>query len=490
MKLPTVFSSIIFAWIHSVNTQPTPREPTNFTLTGHITPDQIFSFVYVPFNVSAEVTSMYVLQNYSFKGAGNSLDLGVFDPHGVAPINSETGFSGSRGWSGGFRNKFTISASDATPGYNAGPLLPGTWNVVLGPYATNRSGIDWTLDVSLSYSPLDSPPWTPSLAPIYKEPTPPTTPRKWLRGDFHMHTIYSDGRYLPSEHIAHAISYDLDFIFFSEHNTDSGNNNIGRWIPANASNLLIGRAIEVTTRHGHWQAIGLERSQQVEWRYTNSSGDTGFVDAATQVRGSGGLVSINHPFQNCSRCDWTLDWEHNDAIEVWNGRFDPLDEVAVQFWQGELATGKKLTALGGSDAHSPPDINGLPTTVVRVTGEKSQASIVEAVKRGRVYLVEGPGMDIDFGVVYGNGDRATRRAEIGDVVHKADLGVDAYASFSATGFEAARACFVSEKGYFQNVSLVDAQRIQQNVAGMDFVRVEIRDGSDTLLGLTNPVYFE
>ncbi|KIW92433.1 uncharacterized protein Z519_07417 [Cladophialophora bantiana CBS 173.52] len=490
MKSSIFLSSALFAWTRHANAQSALREPTNFTLTGHITPDQIFSFVYVPFNVSAEVTSIYVLQNYSFKGAGNSLDLGVFDPHGIAAINSETGYSGSRGWSGGFRNNFTISASDATPGYNAGPLLPGTWNIVLGPYATNRSGIDWALDISLGYSPNSSPLWTPSLAPIYKEPLPSTTPWEWLRGDFHMHTIYSDGRYLPNEHIAHAISYDLDFIFFSEHNTDSGNNNIGHWILANASNLLIGRAIEVTTRHGHWQAIGLEGSQQVEWRYTNSSNDMGFVDAATQVHGSGGLVSINHPFQNCSRCDWTLDWDHNDAIEVWNGRFDPLDEVAVKFWQSELAQGKKLTALGGSDAHSSPDINGLPTTVVRATGEKSQASIVEGVKRGRVYLVEGPGMDIAFGVVYGDG-AGKKKAEIGDIVPKAALDAgDAYASFSATGFEGAHACFVSEKGYFHNVSIVNAQRILQNVAGMDFVMVEVRNTSDVLLGLTNPIYFE
>ncbi|OAG40039.1 hypothetical protein AYO21_05720 [Fonsecaea monophora] len=437
MKHQAFLTPIIFACVHHVNgQQASPREPTNFTLTGHITPNQIFSFVYVPFNVSADVTSISVLQNYSFKGAGNSLDLGVFDPHGVAPIDSETGFSGSRGWSGGFRNNFTISAIDATPGYLPSPRSPSPW--------------------------------------------------KWLRGDFHMHTIYSDGRYLPNEQIAHALLYNLDFVFFSEHNTDSGNNNIGRWIPANASNLLIGRAIEVTTRHGHWQAIGLERSQQVEWRYTNSSNDTGFIDAATQVRNSGGLVSVNHPFQNCSRCDWTLDWEHNDAIEVWNGRFDPLDEVAVQFWQGELVKGKRHTAIGGSDAHSPPDINGLPTTVVRVAGERSQASIVEGVKNGRVYLVEGPGMEIDFGVVYGGG----RRAEIGDAVSKGDLGADVYASFSSTGFDGAHACFVSEKGYFQNVSIVSEQRIQQNVAGMDFIRVEIRNGSDALLGLTNPVYLQ
>lgn len=313
----------------------------------------------------------------------------------------------------------------------------------------------------------------------------PTTTTTWLRGDFHMHTVYSDGRYLPDQQIANALSRDLDFIFFSEHNTDSGNNNIGSWIPSNASSLLIGRAIEVTTRHGHWQAIGLERTTQVEWRYTNASNDSGYADAATQVHHSGAIVSVNHPFQNCSRCDWTLDWEHNHAIEVWNGRFDPLDEVGVKFWQRELVKGKHVTAIGGSDAHGPPDICGLPTTVVGVSGEKSQGSVVEGVKKGRVYLVESPGMEVSFTVEYGAG----KRAEMGDIVPKARLGAKAYAAFTGTGFEGAKACFINERGYFKNASIVGTQQIEQLVADMDFLRVEVRNSSEVLLGLTNPIYF-
>jgi hypothetical protein len=490
----TTILALILTWPSLASTQsppppPPPPPPTNLTLTGHITPAEIFSFVYAPFIVTSNVTSISVAQNYSFKNAGNSLDLGIFDPRGVSAINSETGFSGSRGWSGGFRSNFSISAWDATPGYDAGPLLAGTWNVVLGPYATNRSGIDWTLDISLGHdTPADAVPWTPALAPIFKGTFDPSAPSQWLRGDFHMHTIYSDGKYLPSEQIAHALAYNLDFIFFSEHNTDSNNINIGRWIPQNASDLLICRAIEVTTRHGHWQAIGLERFQQVEWRYTNASNDTGYADAARQVRDSGGAVSINHPFETCSRCNWTLDWDHNDAIEVWNGQFDDKDQVAVAWWQSQLVAGKRLTALGGSDAHSPPDINGLPTTVVRVQREKSQASIVEGTKRGRVYLVEGPGMELSLNITYGV---AGQQAEIGDLVAKGDVNGNSQAMFSATGFPGdARACFVNERGYISNVSAAGGGMVAaQAVAGMNFIRVEVRNSSDVLLGLTNPVYF-
>ena len=115
-----------FTNCHAFSSLPPSSISTTISLSGHIDPSEIFSFVYAPFNVTSDVTSITVYQNYSYKGAGNALDLGIFDPNGISPINSETGFSGSRGWSGGSRSNFTISAADATPGYNAGPLLPGT----------------------------------------------------------------------------------------------------------------------------------------------------------------------------------------------------------------------------------------------------------------------------------------------------------------------------------------------------------------------------
>jgi hypothetical protein len=79
------------------------RAPIKKTLTGHIDPSQVFSFVYVPFEVEVGTTSIYVLQNYSNKGQGNSLDLGIFDQRGYQMMDAKNGTTGSRGWSGGFR---------------------------------------------------------------------------------------------------------------------------------------------------------------------------------------------------------------------------------------------------------------------------------------------------------------------------------------------------------------------------------------------------
>lgn len=79
------------------------QQPIKLTLTGHIDPSQVMSFVYVPFKVPVGVTSIYVLQSYSDKGTGNALDLGCFDQRGTQLADAMNGTTGWRGWSGGFR---------------------------------------------------------------------------------------------------------------------------------------------------------------------------------------------------------------------------------------------------------------------------------------------------------------------------------------------------------------------------------------------------
>ena len=59
---------------------------------------------------------------------GNALDIGVVDERGY------------RGWSGGARDGFAISASGATPGYLPGPVHPGTWQLGSGPWHRRPPG--------------------------------------------------------------------------------------------------------------------------------------------------------------------------------------------------------------------------------------------------------------------------------------------------------------------------------------------------------------
>ncbi len=119
---------------------------------------------------------------------GNSCDIGIFDERGIA-----VGGEGFRGWSGGARTEFAIAADAATPGYLRGPVNPGTWHVALGPYTVAQRGLDYQVDVTLTFGE----PGEPFVAE-YPPQQIPGHGRAWYRGDCHLHTVYSDGWRRPS----------------------------------------------------------------------------------------------------------------------------------------------------------------------------------------------------------------------------------------------------------------------------------------------------
>src|SRR5688572_28991012 len=85
----------------------------------------IDQWAYVPFDVPAGIRRIDVSTShdtFSLLGIGhNVLDLGIFGPAGHELGNAR----GFRGWSGGARAGFMLSATNSTPGYLAGPIDPG-----------------------------------------------------------------------------------------------------------------------------------------------------------------------------------------------------------------------------------------------------------------------------------------------------------------------------------------------------------------------------
>src|SRR5712692_2851905 len=84
---------------------------------------------YLPFEVPAGARALRVALD--FDADGTVLDLGCLGP---------TGF---RGWSGGARRSFVITPQAATPGYLAGELEPGTWQVMIGLYRLHPDGAEY-----------------------------------------------------------------------------------------------------------------------------------------------------------------------------------------------------------------------------------------------------------------------------------------------------------------------------------------------------------
>ncbi|QYG91011.1 CehA/McbA family metallohydrolase [Iamia sp. SCSIO 61187] len=295
------------------------------------------------------------------------------------------GPTGWRGWSGGARSRFVIGRDRATPGYVPGEVEPGRWAVVLGLHAIPAEGV--AVEVTIS---------TPAVGDV--DPEPPAPPPSvgprgsdralpapagltWFAGDFHSHTVHSDGEATIAELAGRATANGLDVLAVTDHNTVSHHPHLAGVGAAHDITLLPGQ--EVTTARGH----------------ANAFGDIGWIDfrrpasewvAAVEARG--GLLSINHPLEgDCS-------WQHPladlpPALELWHiGWFRDLGSTAM--WglldRWDPGSGGPVL-LGGSDFHHAGQgyAPGTPTTWV-AAADRSPAAIMEAVTAGRTALSWAP----------------------------------------------------------------------------------------------------
>lgn len=349
------------------------------TITGSFDPGAA-DWHLLPVNVPAgareiEVGYRYDRPDVPFGGHGNALDIGIFGPGGQF-----------RGWSGGARERFRISAAEATPGYLAGAVQPGEWQVVLAPYTICAQGMDFEVDVTVRLGP-DGPAFRP-------EPAPATAPdadrgRAWYRGDGHLHTVHSDGTREPGELVAHARAAGLDFIVSTEHNTSSAH---AHWGKHATSDLLILNGEEVTTRAGHWPAWNLPAGTWIDWRYRDARELAKFAD---EVRQCGGLVVAAHPFAPCIGCTWEFGYESADLVEVWNGAWTLDDEATVIAWDSLLRAGRWIPAVGNSDAHAHHDQVGLPHNVVLADG-LTGPQLMRGFAKGHNWIAESSAVRLEF----------------------------------------------------------------------------------------------
>ena len=280
----------------------------------------IYRWAYLPFDVPPSIQRIRVSASHgSFAVGGltrNVLDLGIFGPAGYDLGNA----AGFRGWSGGARDSFEISSAYATPGYLPRPIEPGVWAVALGPVVMSPWGMAWHVRIAMDRGePVEK------ADPVVGwSPPPSIRGARWYRGDLHLHTVHSDGQRDPDELAAAANAAGLDFIVSTDHNTSSANR---VWAASRTAGLLVIPGEEVTTRHGHWLAIGLPPHGWVDWRY--SPGDDVFARFAAEVREAGGLVVAAHPSVPLPGSAWEFGFDHVDALEVWNGRWNQIGRAHV-----------------------------------------------------------------------------------------------------------------------------------------------------------------
>ncbi|RAJ67084.1 hypothetical protein K378_02450 [Streptomyces sp. Amel2xB2] len=456
------------------------------TVKGHL-PTGAPDFVYLPVDVPSGVREIEVAYTYDKPSVPegtkeNALDIGVFDERGTA-----LGGRGFRGWSGGARDRFTISAEKATPGYLAGPVRAGTWHIALGPYTVAPQGMDYEVTVTLRYGPPGTTP-----RPVHPPERARGRGRAWYRGDCHLHTVYSDGKRTPAQAAAAAREAGLDFIATTEHNTTSGH---GAWEGLWDEEFLILCGEEITTRNGHVVALGTDPGRFFDWRYR--AGEDRFPRFARQVRRAGGLVVPAHP--NCPfvGCQWKFGYAEADAIEVWNGPWTTDDELAVAAWDNMLTAPPQgrgpVPAMGNSDAHAEPQKVGLPQTVV-LAEDLSRQALLEGIRAGRSYIAESSEISLSLTAHSGHGEHAGIGERLA-VRPEAEVTVRLEVSGAPAG---ATARLLTDEGEMFAAAVSDKPLEWRTTASLaPYVRAEIRhrppvgsppDLPGAMAAMTNPVW--
>ncbi|HEX3714128.1 MAG TPA: CehA/McbA family metallohydrolase [Trebonia sp.] len=352
---------------------------------------------YLPFEVPAGAAALRVTLSYP-RDAGTVLDLGILGP------------AGFRGWSGGARDSFVVSELGATPGYLAGPVAAGRWQLVIGLHLLPASGVPFSvtaetlgtsgealaaalaadgavdpasgavLAADLAGGPAAAAGRMPA-APL--PPAPKGRPQRralpapdgltWLAGDLHAHTVHSDGVLSVAELAVYAAERGLDFVAVTDHNTVSHHASLAQLSARYGVTLLPGQ--EVTTDWGHAGVLG----------------DTGWIDFRTPAaswlaaaEAGGGLMSVNHPF--AGQTSWLHPMPRRPPLlEVWHWSWLDLSwTTPLSWWQ---AWDPAAIPVGGSDWHRPGSDAplGTPTTWV-ACADPGVAGVMDGLRAGRVAI--------------------------------------------------------------------------------------------------------
>lgn len=489
-RLTAVYAAVmlrsIFALclVWATAAQSAEPEP-DLVLQGRLTGADHQTYREVPFRVPAHTNRITVAFSYSGQAQKSVIDLGLRDPERF------------RGWSGGNKSEFDLSATAATPSYLAGPIPKGKWHLVLG-VPNLRPKAEAAYEARIWF---DRP-----------DPAARTSgDLVWLRGDLHMHTAHSDGTCLSTRGqkvacpvfrtLQAATARGLDFVSVTDHNTTSQANALKELAPY-FDNLVLIPGREITTFQGHANLFGT--NAPLDFRL-GSKGVPDFAGLARQVQMTGGLLSINHPAmpsgEVCMGCGWSLadtDYAQVGAMEVVNGgglaiaggRADGLFS-GLKSWEAVLDAGHRITAVGGSDNHDPgldparPSAIGVPTTVVGSRG-RDAASILEAIRAGHVFIDVDGSRTLGLDVKARSGDRS---ATMGDVLtFGPGMPVELHVSVSGLENPLIRLAGPLAAEARQRPGPDKDERVFDLDVKAGWVRVDILAADGRLILISNPVY--
>ncbi len=202
--------------------------------------------------------------------------------------------------------------------------------------------------------------------------------------DIHTHSKFSDGTGTLAENYAAAMNAGVDFYFATDHGSLRQKAGIKKW-----QNVSWGQEPVAGLHH-----IGLLQPTRL-FRPRLRSIAADFAQAKRLAE----FAWIPHPAGWYPQTWYAAEsieslWTLGDAfaIEVMNGAnkiaraYDAFDMKAQSVWDRLLCDGKKVTALGSSDAHCPEEIGSAWTGIG--TGTCSASAIIRALNAGCCFASE------------------------------------------------------------------------------------------------------
>jgi len=215
---------------------------------------------------------------------------------------------------------------------------------------------------------------------------------RYIRGDLHVHTVYSDGSGTVDDVVRVGQERGLDFMFVTDHST-----------------------VRQRTECRKYSAVWWGQEPGAGPHHVCVlAGDRKFVPRgdmkrdAERLRALGHFFFYPHPVGWYPACWYTE--EQKDAlrevgpefaIEIINGIFrtdpfhDEWTEANVALWDRYLCEGYRVTGLAATDSHFAPGVGNVWTGVIGA--RRTLQSVLRALRAGRVFASSGPAVRLTCG---------------------------------------------------------------------------------------------
>jgi hypothetical protein len=205
---------------------------------------------------------------------------------------------------------------------------------------------------------------------------------RWIKGNLHTHTTYSDGNCSRQQVIDAYAAGGYGFLAITDHDVLASADELGQ---LDGRGMALLPANEVTGDGVHMLHIGAAT------RVEPAADRQVVIDAANAEANS--LLIVNHPnwfaqFDHCKH-EQLCQWQGYAGIEIYNGVIEVLEgsPLATDHWDRLLSAGRRVWGFANDDAHKPAHM-GNAWNVAYVTAQTPQA-VMEALRGGRFYCSTG-----------------------------------------------------------------------------------------------------